>query len=230
MSLSRKFLIVSLMMTGLSLHPGKAFAAPFAKDIVLPDAGQTVGASTAASDTISKGAFEFVQKTAERGLTFLSDPGSSKDQKKKEFRKLLDNSFDLETIGRFALGRYWNVASPAEKKEYQSLFRKMVVEMYANRFDEYKGQKFEAKTFRSIGNNDTLVTSVITPANGGADVQVDWRVRSKGGSYKIVDVLVAGVSMSVTQRSDFASVIQSGGGKVSVLIDYLRNGKQTASN
>ena len=61
--------------------------------------------------------------------------------------------------------------------------------------------------------------------NGGEEVQVDWRVRNKGGSYKIVDVLVAGVSMSVTQRSDFASVIQRGGGNVDALIAELKNGR-----
>ena len=175
-------------------------------------------------DALGQGALDFVKSTAEKGLTFLSNPTSSHEQKKKEFKRLLDNSFDLETIGRFALGRYWNVASPAEQKEYQALFRKMVVEVYANRFNDYKGQKFEARAFRSIGNNDTLVTSYIVPSNGGTDVQVDWRVRKKNGSYKIVDVLVAGVSMSVTQRSDFSSVIQRGGGKIDVLIDHLKKG------
>ena len=124
-------------------------------------------------DALGQGALDFVKSTAEKGLTFLSNPSSSHEQKKKEFKRLLDNSFDLETIGRFALGRYWNAASPAEQKEYQALFRKMVVEVYANRFNDYKGQKFEARTFRSIGNNDTLVTSYIVPSDGGTNVQVD---------------------------------------------------------
>lgn len=173
-------------------------------------------------DAAGQGALDFVKSTAEKGLTFLSNPASSREQKKKEFRRLLDNSFDLETIGRFALGRYWNSASAAEQKEYQALFRKMVVDVYADRFNDYKGQKFEARAFRPIGNNDTLVTSYIVPSDGGENVQVDWRVRKKNGTYKIVDVLVAGVSMSVTQRSDFSSVIQRGGGQVSVLLDHLK--------
>ena len=48
------------------------------------------------------------------------------------------------------------------------------------------------------------------------------RVRERGGSMKILDVIVEGVSMSVTQRSDFSSVIQRGGGNVDVLLDHLR--------
>ena len=119
------------------------------------------------------------------------------------------------------------MATPAQQKEYLGLFRKMVVDVYTARFNDYKGQKFEAKSFRSISPTDTLVTSFIVPADGGQNVQVDWRVRYKGGTYKIVDVLVSGVSMSVTQRSDFASVIQRGGGNVSVLIDHLKAGSKT---
>ncbi|HAJ90272.1 MAG TPA: hypothetical protein DCM27_04565 [Rhodospirillaceae bacterium] len=128
----------------------------------------------------------------------------------------------MEAIGRFTLGRYWNVATPAQQTEYQALFRKMVVNVYAQRFGDYKGQKFEVKSARPVGNEDVLVSSFIIPTDGSDNIQVDWRVRNRGGSFKIVDVLVAGVSMSVTQRSDFSSVIQRGGGKLDVLIDYLK--------
>ena len=167
-------------------------------------------------------ALNFVKDTAEKGLTFLSKPNSTEDEKKAEFKKLLNNSFDMESIGRFTLGRYWNVATPAQQVEYQALFRKMVVNVYAQRFGDYKGQKFEVKSSRPVGNDDVLVSSFIVPTDGSDNIQVDWRVRNRGGSIKIVDVLVAGVSMSVTQRSDFSSVIQRGGGKLDVLIDYLK--------
>lgn len=167
-------------------------------------------------------ALDFVKDTAEKGLTFLSRPNSTEEEKKAEFKKLLNNSFDMDTIGRFTLGRYWNVATPAQQAEYQALFRKMVVNVYAQRFGDYKGQKFEVRSSRPVGNDDVLVSSFIVPTDGSDNIQVDWRVRNRGGSLKIVDVLVAGVSMSVTQRSDFSSVIQRGGGKLDVLIDYLK--------
>jgi phospholipid transport system substrate-binding protein len=200
-----------------------AFAAPQAVD---PNALDSKSVEMAATDSKdAEGAFKFVQSTAETGLKFLSKPEAAEAQKKQEFRKLLDSSFDLDTIGRFALGTYWNRATPAQQKEYLAQFRKMVVDVYAARFGDYKGQKFEAKSFRSISATDTLVTSYIVPVDGGSNIQIDWRVRNKGGSYKIVDVLVAGVSMSVTQRSDFASVIQRGGGNVDILIDHLKKGR-----
>lgn len=168
------------------------------------------------------GAQNFVQNMAERALDFLSNPNLSQSVKRARFQELLDSSFDMKTIGRFALGRYWRTSSDSEKKEYFKLFNKMVVDVYANRFGEYKGQVFEARQYRNTGKNDVIVTSYIISKEDGADIQVDWRVRYKNGRYKIIDVIVEGVSMTVTQRSDFASVIQRGGGDIQVLLAHLR--------
>lgn len=169
------------------------------------------------------GAQRFIESMAQRGIDFLGNSSLSAEQRKAEFRKLLKSSYDLKTIGRFALGTYWRSASPAQQAEYQRLFEKMVVNVYANRFGEYKGQKLEVRGARPDGTSDVIVTSFIVPANGGEDIQVDWRVRNKGAGNKVIDVIVAGVSMAQTQRSDFASVIQRGGGDVNVLLEHLRN-------
>jgi len=209
---------VGILMSVPVAFKAQASLPVLAIDSVLPSF--SIEASVA--DDKASGALDFVKATAEKGLTFLSDPKSSQDQKTREFKKLLDNSFDLDTIARFVLGKYWNSATPNQQKEYSILFKKMVVEVYAGRFGDYKGEKFEVKTVRSIGKTDSLVTSYIVPVNGGDPIQVDWRVRQKGADYKVVDVLVSGVSMSVTQRSDFSSVIQRGGGDIAVLIDYLK--------
>ncbi|MDY0029764.1 MAG: ABC transporter substrate-binding protein [Pseudobdellovibrionaceae bacterium] len=210
-----------VVLACVAVVPFTARSAVPALSVHAPAASASVLVSVSEKD--DQGALDFVKSTAEKGLTFLSDPESSQDQKKREFKKLLDNSFDLDTIGRFVLGKYWNSATPDQQKEYNSLFRKMVVEVYAGRFSDYKGQKFEVKSVRAISSKDALVTSFIYPESGGEPIQVDWRVRKTGAIYKVVDVLVTGVSMSVTQRSDFASVIQRGGGNIDVLIDYLKN-------
>lgn len=167
------------------------------------------------------GARKFIDGMAQRAVDFLAKTTMSQDQKAVEFRNLLQDSFDLETIGRFALGRYWNTATPDQRKEYQNLFRDMVVKVYSSRFKEYQGQKVETRSHRTDANGDVIVTSFIVPETG-AEIQVDWRTRNKNGKWKIVDVIVEGVSMSVTQRSDFSSVIQRGGGDMKVLLDYLK--------
>ena len=97
----------------------------------------------------------------------------------------------------------------------------MVVEIYSGRFFDYGGERFEIRGSRPDGTRDTIVHSFIVPRQG-TEIQMDWRVRYKNGRYQIVDVIIEGVSMSVTHRSDFSSVIQRGGGNIQVLLTHLR--------
>lgn len=172
-------------------------------------------------NALGEGAQHFVENMGQRALSFLADEDITKEKKAKEFKDLLEDSFDMNTIARFALGRHWRVASNEQKKEYMGLFKTMIVKVYSSRFDEYQGQSFEVRHTRAESDKDAIVTSFIVPESG-SEIQIDWRVRYKKGRYKVIDVIVEGVSMSVTQRSDFSSVIQRGGGDVEVLLDHLR--------
>lgn len=173
------------------------------------------------SDQVVSGAQNFVESMAQRGLDFLADEKLTKKQKKSAFSKLLSDSFAMKTLARFSLGRYWRVASPEERREYLNLFEKMIIDVYSSRFGDYQGQSFDVRKARSDNDRDVVVSSFIVPQNG-SEIQVDWRVRYKNKKYRVVDVVVEGVSMAVTQRSDFSAVIQRGGGKVQVLLTHLR--------
>lgn len=180
----------------------------------------TSAASQIGEETV-QGARTFISSMAQRGIEFLSNNGLSHEQKTRKFRQLLQDSFDLDTIARFSLGRYWRQATEPQKKEYVKLFKEMVIDVYSNRFSDYKGQEFEVAGSQVKGNKDIFVETHIK-TDEGQKVQVDWRVRYTNGQYKVIDVIVEGVSMALTQRSDFASVIQRGGGNVEVLLTHLK--------
>ena len=182
----------------------------------------------AASDAAAQ-AQSFINDMADRGIGFLGDQHLSQEQRKEKFRSLLRSSYDMQTIGRFALGTYWRTATPKQQADFQKLFESMVVEVYSQRFGQYNGQKLDVRGAEQQAEGDTIVHSVILPQNGGDEVPVDWRVRSESGQPKVIDVIVAGVSMALTQRSDFASVIQRGGGNLDALLTQMRNGQVTAA-
>ena len=78
----------------------------------------------------------FIAGLGRRGVTSLIGPGASDAERSRRFRQLLVENFDVLTIGRFVIGRYWSIASEAERVEYMSLFPDMLVATYANRFAE----------------------------------------------------------------------------------------------
>jgi phospholipid transport system substrate-binding protein len=141
-------------------------------------------------------------------------------QRVARFRQLFQDDFDVPGIGQFVLGRYWRTASPEEQKEFLRLFQEYIVQAYAARLGEYGGEPFRVTGSRPSGD-ETVVSSVIERPNAGR-VQVDWYLIARGGAPKITDVYVGGVSMKVTQRDEFSSVIQRNGGRVDALLAQLR--------
>jgi len=147
-------------------------------------------------------------------------PSVSPAQRLARFRELFRNDFDVPGIGQFVLGRYWRTATPQEQQDFLALFQEYIVRAYSTRLAEYGGEPFRVTGARPNGG-ETVVSSEIIRTNGSR-IAVDWYLIDRGGSHKITDVYVGGVSMKVTQRDEFSSIIQRNGGQVGALIAQLR--------
>ncbi len=142
------------------------------------------------------------------------------------FRQLFHEDFDCPGIARFVLGRYWRNASEEEQQEFVRLFEDYVVFVYTARLSNFGGEAFKVRGSRSDGDGVIVSTEILSPG-GTSPLHMDWRLVADTGTYKINDVIVEGVSMMVTQRSEFASVVQRHGGQVRGLLTMMR--EKTAS-
>jgi phospholipid transport system substrate-binding protein len=163
-----------------------------------------------------------IEKLGDDALRAIANESLNDSAKKQVFRRLLTQNFDMATIGRFAMGKYWRQLPAEQQAEYMRLYERMIIDVYTARFNKYSGQSIKILGNRVDDSGDVVVSSSILSPDG-PPVSVDWRVRPKGGGYRIIDVMVEGVSMAVTQRNDFAGVIQRGG-STDALLAYLRNG------
>jgi phospholipid transport system substrate-binding protein len=142
------------------------------------------------------------------------------------FRQLFHEDFDVAGIARFVLGRYWLSASGEEQQQFIKLFEDYVVFVYTARLANFGGETFKIRSSRSDGNGVIVSTDVISPGNA-SPLKMEWRLVSENGAYKVNDIIVEGVSMTATQRSEFASIVQRNGGQVRGLIALMR--EKTAS-
>jgi phospholipid transport system substrate-binding protein len=164
-----------------------------------------------------------IEKLGSEAISIISNPDLTDTGKEKKFGKLLHRYFDMKTIGRFALGRHWRSATPEQQKDYLDLFQSSVVKIYTQRFSDYDDEVFKVMGGFPKSKRDSVVNSQIVFQSDREPINIEWRVRKRDKGYKVIDVAVEGVSMSITQRSDFDSVIKRGGGKVDSLIEHLRN-------
>ncbi len=191
-------------------------------------AAAVLAAAPARAGDANPAASAFMQQLGATAIGELTDPAVPQPERQARFRRLLRERFDMAALSRFVLGRYWRSASDAQRAEFQQLFEEFIVASYSARFGEYRGEAFTVVGSTGDGGAGVMVHSRID-MRSSEDIRVDWRLRSIGDSFAIVDIIVEGVSMAVTQRSEFASVIQSRGG-VDGLIEALRAKNAQSAN
>jgi phospholipid transport system substrate-binding protein len=165
---------------------------------------------------------KFIQKLGDNVITVMADQSITPEQRNTRYRDMLRTAFDLKTIGHFVIGRAWNTATPEQRDEYMQLFEKLVLKTYGDRLNFYGGETFQVRATRPETDEDYIVNSEVTHPDGSSPTKIDWRVRQRAGKDSIIDVVVEGVSQSITQRQEYSSIIEGDGGKIDSLLDLMR--------
>jgi phospholipid transport system substrate-binding protein len=174
----------------------------------------------AAAQALQPGASsQFIKSLGDEAIATLRAPGMPLEQREAHFRQLLARGFDMEFIGRFVLGQYWRTASPEQQAEYLQAFNDYVLQVYSARLGGYAGEMLTVVSERPAGERDTVVNTRIDRPSG-PPLEAQWRVRATQAGPRIIDVMVAGISMVATQRDEFAAVVQRQ--RVAGLIEVLR--------
>ena len=154
---------------------------------------------------------QMIQEVGTQVLAILRDQGLDNRQKFERLVALLDGPIDLELIARLILGRHWRSANETQRTEYLQLFRAFALDNLASRLHVYDGQDFEIVGAQAVDERDAVVATRVT-GGGRPPLKVDWRVRERDDGHLVaIDVIVEGVSLIVTQRSEFSAVIERRG-------------------
>ena len=165
-------------------------------------------------------ASKFVESLGNDAVAILSNKKFSKEVKRKKIEQVFRDNVDIEWIGRFVLGRFWRQVTDDQKRRYFEEYEKFLVEHYATRFADYSSGSFTITGARDDGDNEYVISMQIKSGEAGSGpILVDYRVRAKDregkSGFVVFDIIVEGVSMITTQRSEFNSVLSSKG------MDYL---------
>lgn len=179
-------------------------------------------AAMAATEIETEGQ-KFISSLTDRAIQSLTAKDIYRGERVKRFRALFNEHFAVPVIGEWVLGRNWARATPEKRTEYLKLFEDWIVVAYVDRFAEYAGESLAITRSKELDKTNVAVFSELVRPTGGAPVRIEWRVGKSDPSYKITDLIVEGVSMSVNMRSQFASVIQQNGGQVAALLRVMRD-------
>ena len=165
---------------------------------------------------------EYVMKMTKSAIDTLTNQSISQEEMENQFGKLFDKNFDVPSISRFVLGKYWKQASTDQKKKFIKTFRNYIVKTYSSRFGEYSGEQLELLNTENESNPKIFLVHTALQRQDAPIIKVDWRIGKKKDRFVILDIIIEGISLAVTQRSEFVSVIDQNEGNIDKLISLLK--------
>lgn len=168
-----------------------------------------------------KKAQEFIEKVGNEIIQILVNKNEPLAKRKETFRVVLKRDFDIPAIGQFVLAEKWRGLSDGDRKKFLALFENAIVDNYSAQFDNYNNETLTVRNGSSGKDGGAVVFSVINRQAGSPPLSVSWVVFPKKDQFRVLDIKIEGVSMSITQRNDYKSIIQSNGGKIDALLDAM---------
>ena len=168
------------------------------------------------------GAEKFVRNMTNEGIEEIINANVSKAEKQKRFKKLFNDALDLDFIGKYVLGRYWKTATPQQKTEFINTYRELNTKVWSERFDEFKGKQFEFKGTTPSNSAGQVFVNTIVAMDQGEPASVVWRVKQNNNTFKIVDIIIEKVSLTMANRNEYTAFIKNNNNNVDALIDNLK--------
>lgn len=161
-----------------------------------------------------------VRQLAHDALAVANDSRLNPEARQQKFRQLLVRDFDLRLMAKFALGRHWRRATAEQRQAYVAAFTEHLLTSYASRLDGADLASIKFLGSELAGKRDVMVASRVD-RQVGEPIMVLWRLRPRDGQYRIIDVVVEGISMALTKRQEFTAIISAGGNDLDHLIARL---------
>ena len=111
-------------------------------------------------------------------------------------------------IAKFVSGDAWYNADKETKKEYIKLFKRHLALNIASMMQGYSNQEYELINSKYDSKNKVSLIDMKIINNTG-NLVVTWRVKRAKERFFVIDLLVADISLVVTKRSEFNSMLKN---------------------
>ena len=181
--------------------------------------GAAVTGSTGYAAAAVSPAEGYVDRIANEVMS-LANSGAKGTALRGRFASVLNRYINLRNIANFALGPYQKKLSPGDKNEFYTLFNNYAAALFVYYVDDFKGSDLKIISTSQQGNFITITSAIVQ--NGGGREQVKWRLIPAGGGYKISDINVKGVWLTIATKKRFGDVLNRSKGDFGALFAELR--------
>jgi phospholipid transport system substrate-binding protein len=148
--------------------------------------------------------------------------GASEEAMLQQFEVIFDKYADVPTIARYTLGSDARAATPAQLQAYTAAFRTYIARKYGRRFREFIGGQIVVEQSREVPNGIEVETTAIL--QGQSPFRVDFWVSDGSGRTKFFNIIIEGVNMLLSERTEIQAMLDQQGGNLDALIASLPQG------
>jgi phospholipid transport system substrate-binding protein len=152
---------------------------------------------------------QLMDVTAKRIVAALAKKELSAEERISEIESIAYEIFDFTTMSKLVLARNWRKMDKTKRAEFVREFKRHLSRTYGTRLDRYEQEEVDVYGAQVEVRDDVTVKSRII---GGQfdQAEISYRLRKRKGEWKIIDVVIEGVSLVSNYRSQFAEVLGSG--------------------
>jgi phospholipid transport system substrate-binding protein len=153
---------------------------------------------------------EVVQQTSDAVIAVLADKRLTGDEKRHKVEDIVYKHFDFDTLSRLVLARNWRQLNTTQRAEFTEEFKKHLSITYGKNVETYNNERAVVVGERAESDNDwTVKTKIVRP--NAEDILVDYRLRKEDDTWRVIDVIIEGVSLVANYRSQFQEIISNDG-------------------
>lgn len=163
----------------------------------------------------------FVTSFADSAISILSNDTISDSERTSSFTELVMSSIDLNLISKFVLSKAWKNASDEQKENYLIAFKDYFVSSYANKLDQYTGEKVDVIGSQEAGKYVIVESNIVREGTDTLKINLKWRLLNKNNQIKIIDLNIEGISLVIAQREEFQSFLANNDYDLDKLIEKI---------
>ena len=148
---------------------------------------------------------EIVRQVIEKALDILKDPSSHGEARWQKVKRIVDPHFDYQEMAKRSLGPTWGKLSAGQRSEFVDLFAQLLEASYSDKIEKYAQRVKIDYTGEILEGDYAEVRTVVVRANDR--IPLNYRLLNEGGTWKVYDVVIEGVSLVSNYRSQFSRII-----------------------
>ncbi len=152
-------------------------------------------------------AADWLRKEIDVILNAYLNQNISNEERFLMIEQTINENFAGTGIAKFIAGNAWTKASKETKKNYVKSFKRHLALNIASMMQGYSDQKYELSSSK-IDKNKVILVNMEIFSNTGS-VVVTWRLKEAKNRLFVIDLLVADISLVVTKRSEFNSMLKN---------------------